>query len=122
MRGRARASSVLHVFEVKADGVVACGGVTLKSPPRLLPNLWRLVSAEWRALEMSYPTGMVVVEEEEEVVVAVVAGVPADKGGPAAVAAGKVGPPGRSGCTSSRWPSEPGPWPCTTPYPSGRAA
>lgn len=86
-------------------------------PTRLLPNLWRLVSAEWRALETSYPTGM----EEEEVVVAVVAGVPADKGGLAAAAAGKVGPLG-PGCTSSRWPSEPGPWPCTTPYPSGRAA
>lgn len=89
-------------------------------PPRLLPNLWRLVSAEWRVLETSYPTGME--EEEEEVVVAVVAGVPADKGGPAAAAAGKGGPPERSGCTSSRWPKEPGPWPCTTPYPSGRAA
>lgn len=59
---------------------------------------------------------------EEEEVVAVVAGVPADKGGPAAVAAGKVGPPELSGCTSSRWPRELGPWPCTTLYPSGRAA
>lgn len=82
-------------------------------PPRLLPNDWRLVSVEWRVLETSYPTGM-------EVVVA--PWVPADKGGLAAAAAGKEGDPEHSGCTSSQWPREPGPWPCTTPYPSGRAA
>lgn len=84
-------------------------------PPRLLPYLWCLVSAEWRALETSYPTGMEVAEEE-------VAGVPADKGGLAAAAAGKGVAPERSGSTSSRWLREPGPWPCTTPYPSGRTA
>lgn len=84
-------------------------------PPQLLPNLWHLVSAEWRALETSYPTGM---EVEEEVA----AGVPVDKGGPAVAAAGKGGPLEHSGCTSSRWPKEPGPWPCTTPYRSGRTA
>ena len=86
-------------------------------PPQLLPNLWRLVSAEWRDLETSYPTGMVV-----EVEVEVAVGELADKGGPAVEAAGKGGPLEPSGCTSSRWPKEPGPWPCTPPSRSGRTA
>ena len=86
--------------------------------PRVRPNHWRLVSTEWRASETRSPTGT----EEEEVVVAGVAGVPADKGGLAVVAAGKGVPQGPSGCTSSRWPSAPVPWPCTTPSPSGKTA
>lgn len=107
-----------------------CGGggaAARNSPPWLLPNLWCLVSAEWRVLETSYPTGTVVEEEEQEEVAAVevvvVAGVPADKGGPvAAEAAGREAPLEPSGCTSSQWPRGRGPWPCTTPYPCARAA
>lgn len=90
------------------------------------------VFAEWRVSETRCPTGTAAaaaVEEEEEAAVveegaevAVVAGVPADKGGLAVAGAGREAPREPSGCTSSRWPKERGPWRCTTLYPSGRAA
>ncbi|XP_043831660.1 putative protein TPRXL isoform X2 [Dromiciops gliroides] len=37
-------------------------------------------------------------------------------------AAGREDSPGRKGCTSNPWRSEPGPWLCTTLFPSDRTA
>ena len=91
-----------------------------ENPPCVLPNDWRLVSAEWHASETRYRTGTAeaaaeAAEEEEA------AEDPADRGGPAVEAAGRGVLLGARGCINSRWPSERGPWPSTTPSRSGKA-
>lgn len=89
-------------------GVMWCCHPETSPPSRLLRNDWRLVSTEWLGSETKCRPGTA-------------AGAPV-RGDPAVAAAGKAAHPGPRGCTSNRWPREPGPWPSTTQFRSDRTA
>ncbi len=90
--------------------VMWCGRVEYSPPFFLLREDWHLVSIEWLGSKMRCRPGMA-------------EGRGTLKGAPAAAAAGRGARqvPLRE-CTSSRWPSEPEPWPCTTLYRCGKTA
>lgn len=73
---------------------------------------WICAFPEWLASQKIYPPAM---EEAQAAEGEVDRALGEEAPGVVALRVGR-------GCTSSRWPREPGPWPCTTPYPSGRAA